>query len=56
MFVLSKDGSHAYRRDVRFGRRTPDHLEILEGLEAGEKIIVSSYNNYRNIDRILIED
>ncbi|WP_096086184.1 efflux RND transporter periplasmic adaptor subunit [Agaribacterium haliotis] len=55
VFVLSEDGQVAYKRDVKFGRRNPSQLEITQGLEAGEKIIVSSYGNYRNVDRLFIE-
>lgn len=56
VFVVDENGRHAYRRDIQFGRRTPNHLEIISGLQEGEKIIVSSYRNYRNIDKLLIED
>ena len=39
IFVLNADGVHADRRDVRIGRRNPDSIEILGGLEPGEKVL-----------------
>ena len=55
VFVLNKENNIAYRRDVNFGRRNPNHIEIKAGLQEGESIIVSSYSNYKNVDRIFIE-
>lgn len=52
VFVVSPDGSSAQRREVRLGRRNPEAVEVVSGLKAGERIITSSYQTYRNIDRI----
>nr|WKN38923.1 efflux RND transporter periplasmic adaptor subunit [Tunicatimonas sp. TK19036] len=46
VFVLNNDGSRAYKRDIRLGRKNPENYEVLEGLEAGEKVITSSYENF----------
>lgn len=46
VFVLNNDGSRAYKRDIRLGRKNPEHYEVLEGLEPGEKVITSSYENF----------
>lgn len=46
IFVLSSDGSKATKRKIRIGRQNPQFYEVLEGLEVGEKVIVSSYDNY----------
>jgi HlyD family secretion protein len=55
VFVLSPDGRYATRRTVRLGRRNPDHVEVLEGLEPGEKVIVSGYEAFQRIDRVEFE-
>ena len=55
LFVVSADGSHATRRSVRLGRRNPGYVEIVTGLDPGERVIVSSYEAFRNADRIEIE-
>ena len=55
VFVVSPDGRYASRRNVRLGRRNPDAVEILDGLAQGERVIVSSYEGFQNIDRVRIE-
>ncbi len=40
VFVL-KDDNTAIRRNVRLGRRNPEYVEVLEGLEPGERVIIS---------------
>jgi len=52
LFVMSADGTEALRRDVRLGRRNNEFVEVLEGLDAGEKVIVSSYANFDEMDRV----
>ena len=52
IFVVSADGKTATRRNVRLGRRNPNQIEVLEGLEPGEKVVVSSYQSYLQMDRI----
>lgn len=48
IFVIDKDGSHAYRRNIRIGRQNPQYYEVLEGLEPGERVIVSGYEAYKD--------
>jgi HlyD family secretion protein len=55
VFVVSPDGRYATRRNVRLGRRNPDHVEVLEGLKRGEKVIVSGYEAFQNVDRVQFE-
>jgi len=55
VFVLSPDGRYAVRRQVRLGRRNPEYIEVLEGLTAGERVIISGYEAFRTIDRIELE-
>lgn len=46
IFVLSPDGTKAFKRKIRIGRQNPQYYEVLEGLDPGEKVIVSSYENF----------
>ena len=50
IYVLSKDGSRASKRTIRIGRQNPQYYEVLEGIEPGEQVIVSSYDNYGESD------
>jgi HlyD family secretion protein len=56
IFVVSADGSEAVRRPVRMGRRNTDFIEVLDGLEEGEKVITSPYTSYTGMDRLTLDD
>lgn len=55
IFVVSPDGDKAYRRPVRIGRQNPMYYEVLEGLEDGERVIVSSYDTYGDNQVLLLK-
>jgi HlyD family secretion protein len=52
VFVLDADGRAAHRRRVKLGRRNAEQVEVLSGLSAGERVIVSDYTGLDRIDRI----
>jgi HlyD family secretion protein len=54
IFVVSPDGTVANRRAVRLGRRNRDHIEVLEGLDAGEQVIVSPYSGFQDMERLML--
>ena len=53
IYVISPDGSKAVRRDIRIGRQNPQYYEVIEGLEPGEKVITSSYDNFGDSDVLI---
>lgn len=46
IYVVPPEGGKAVRREIRIGRQNPQFYEVLEGLEAGEKVITSGYDNF----------
>lgn len=56
VYVMSPDGKSAEKREVKLGRRNPKYYEVIEGLSPGEKVIVSSYSDFGEADRIKIND
>ena len=54
VFVVTPDGTQAVRRNVRFGRRNTDFIEVLDGLEPGERVITSPYTSFAGMDRLAI--
>jgi HlyD family secretion protein len=54
VFVVSPDGRSAVRRQVRLGRRNPQYVEVLSGLDPGERVITSSYTAFQERDRLSI--
>jgi HlyD family secretion protein len=45
VFVLDGE-NRAVRRDVKLGRKNTENFEVLEGLEPGDQVITSSYENF----------
>ena len=46
IYVLDATGEKAFRREIRIGRQNPQYYEVVEGLQVGEKVITSSYDNF----------
>ncbi|WP_288413779.1 HlyD family efflux transporter periplasmic adaptor subunit [uncultured Sphingomonas sp.] len=46
-FVVDADGTHATRRPVKLGRRNPEAVEILSGLNPGERIVTSNLSSVK---------
>ncbi len=55
IFVVDKSGSFAVRRPIKIGRQNPQYYEVLEGLRPGEKVITSSYDNYNDYDKLVLQ-
>jgi HlyD family secretion protein len=55
VYKVSSDGSKAYKVDVQLGRQNPDYYEVLNGLQPGDKIVTSSYENYSNMQELVIK-
>ena len=55
VFVLDPSGEFATKRDISIGRQNPRYYEVLDGLEPGEKVIVSSYQNYADHDKLMLK-
>ena len=53
IYVVSSDGTKATRRDIRIGRQNPQYYEVIDGLEPGEKVITSSYDNFGDSDVLI---
>jgi HlyD family secretion protein len=56
VFVLDPNGKVATKREVQFGRRNPNSIEVLGGLIEGDKVITSSYANFIGVERLFIDD
>lgn len=54
IYVLAPEGDRAYKRTIRIGRQNPQYYEVLEGLEPGERVIVSGYENYGANDVLIL--
>ncbi|HIW10156.1 MAG TPA: efflux RND transporter periplasmic adaptor subunit [Candidatus Rikenella faecigallinarum] len=55
IFVVSPDGKKAFRRSVKIGRQNPQYYEVLEGLDDGERVIVSSYETFGDNEVLILK-
>ncbi len=55
VFVLDESEEFAVKRDISIGRQNPRYYEVLGGLEPGEKVIVSSYQNFADHDKLILK-
>lgn len=52
VFVLDKSGDFAIKRHIKIGRQNTEYFEVVEGLEAGERVIINNYESFGDNDRI----
>jgi HlyD family secretion protein len=55
LFKLSPDGREAIRMSVRLGRTSVNTVEVLGGLQPGEKVIISDMSRWDGVDRVRVE-
>ena len=55
IYVLSPDGTKAMKREIKIGRQNPQYYEVEEGLQPGEKVIISNYETFRNNDVLILK-
>ena len=55
IYVISADGTTASKRAIKIGKQNPQYYEVLEGLEAGERVIVSSYETFGDNERLVLK-
>jgi len=55
IFVVNADGDEALRRNIRIGKQNSRYYEVLEGLQAGEKVITSNYDSFGEAEKIVLK-
>ncbi len=56
IFKLNEDGSLAYKIDIQLGRQNPEYYEVMQGLQPGDKVITSGYDNYENTQELVLKE
>lgn len=56
IYVIDKLGTFAVKRNIRIGRQNPQFFEVIEGLMPGEKVITSGYENFGNVDKLILKE
>jgi HlyD family secretion protein len=55
IYVVDPAGDFAVKRDIRLGRQNTRYYEVLEGLNPGEEVIISSYDSYGGKDKLVFK-
>lgn len=55
IFKVSANGETAYKTDIQLGRQNPDYYEVIQGLNAGDKVVTSSYENYGTMQELVLK-
>ncbi len=55
IFKVSENGSVAFKADIQLGRQSPDYYEVLQGLNPGDKVVTSSYENYGTMQELVLK-
>lgn len=55
IFIVKPDGTMATRKDIQLGRQNTDYYEVLGGLKPGDKVVTSSYENYKNMQELILD-
>ncbi len=55
VYVVVESENLAVKRNISIGRQNPKYYEVLEGLNPGEQVIVSSYDNFNDVDKLILK-
>ena len=55
IYRLSSDGKKATKVEIEIGRQNPQHYEIVSGLNEGDRVIVSGYDKFGDVEELVIE-
>lgn len=55
IFVVSPDGTEAYRRAIKIGKQNPQYYQVIDGVEPGERVITSGYEMYGENERLILK-
>ncbi|RNL90638.1 efflux RND transporter periplasmic adaptor subunit [Sinomicrobium pectinilyticum] len=54
VFKVSEDGKSAYKQEIRLGSQNTEYYEVLEGLQPGDKVVTSGYDNFGDIQELIL--
>ncbi len=55
IYIVDATGEFATKRKIRIGRQNTNFYEVMEGLEPGEQVIISSYDAFGGKDKLVFK-
>jgi len=56
VYVVDPSGSFAEKRKISLGSQNPRFYEVLDGIQPGEKVVSSSYDNFGDVDKLIFKN
>ena len=55
IFKVSEDGTTAYKVNIRLGSQNTEYYEVIEGLNPGDKVVISSYDSFGDVEELILK-
>ncbi len=55
IYVVDPSGTFATKRKIRIGRQNTNYYEVMEGLEPGDQVIISSYDSFGSKEKLVFK-
>ena len=55
IFKVTDGGKIAYKADIQLGNQNPEYFEVVGGLKAGDKVVTSSYDNFGDVQELVLK-
>jgi HlyD family secretion protein len=55
IYLVDPSGEYATKRKIRIGRQNTNYYEVMEGLEPGEHVIISSYDGFGGKEKLVLK-
>ena len=55
IYFVDASGDFATKRKIRIGRQNTNYYEVMEGLEPGEQVIISSYDSFGSKEKLVFK-
>lgn len=55
IFKVNEDGSSAYKVNIRLGSQNTEYYEVIEGLNPGDRVVISSYDTFGDIEELILK-
>ena len=55
IYIVDASGEFATKRKIKIGRQNTNFYEVMEGLEPGEQVIISSYDSFGGKEKLVFK-
>lgn len=56
IYVVDESGNFATKRSIKIGRQNPQYYEVIDGLDSGEKVVISGYELFGDNEKLIFNE